>query len=274
MRNNKIVRKLFEATRLHSLKQATKDNTVLMQNLRDIVPDISDQYTNLLVNTEYLEINLRAMHCFQISLAYRYLCERLKCSQNGSGEARGAISLLDIGDSSGTHALYLKSLNFKTNFNHCSVNIDPIAVDKIKSKNLKAICANAEDMIQEMQFCNKTALLMFQVLEHIENPISFLKDAREKKNIKAIVLTVPYLKHSRIGLHALRKGKDESIEDKHIFELSAGDWKLLFKHCGWKVAYEDIYYQYPRRSLLRWFWKWFWTRFDYEGFYGVILEKE
>jgi len=98
---------------------------------------------------------------------------------------------------------------------------------------------------------------------------------RSKTNI--MIITVPYLKTSRVGLHRIRNkvnGK-RSAEEEHIFELSPQDWTLLFLHAGWRVIHSQIHYQYPRRwPVISFALKLFWRYSDFEGFLGVILEKD
>ena len=92
-----------------------------------------------------------------------------------------------------------------------------------------------------------------------------------------MVITVPYLKASRVGLYHIRHPGQTPIfaEDEHIFELSPGDWTLLLRHSGWRVAHSDIYYQYPRRiPFLSPLLAYFWRQVDFEGFWGAILEKD
>jgi hypothetical protein len=96
-----------------------------------------------------------------------------------------------------------------------------------------------------------------------------------------MVVTVPYLKKSRVGLHHLRHGHHKKVfaEDVHIFELSPEDWTLLILHSGWKVVYSEIYYQYPRMiplviPLLSPMFSWYWRNIDFEGFWGAILKKD
>jgi hypothetical protein len=60
----------------------------------------------------------------------------------------------------------------------------------------------------------------------------------------------------------------------HIFELSPEDWKPLLLHSGWRVVHQETYFQYPRLPLLERPLAWFWRWYDYEGFWGVILEKD
>ncbi len=67
--------------------------------------------------------------------------------------------------------------------------------------------------------------------------------------------------------------KFQLAENTHIFELSPEDWKLIFRHSGWNILKERVYLQYPKRHF--WFiTKALWKKFDFEGFWGAILEKD
>ena len=63
------------------------------------------------------------------------------------------------------------------------------------------------------------------------------------------------------------------ITTTHILELAPEDLKLLALHSGWKVVYDQIYRQYPKYGLMRIMKPW-WERFDFEGFYGMILTRD
>ncbi|KKM65554.1 hypothetical protein LCGC14_1490120 [marine sediment metagenome] len=259
LKNIKWVKFLYDSFRMSSIWLAGKQQRLNYQELINIIPDISEQYNTSVLDTEYLNLKVRSVHAFQMDLIKRI------CKDN--------YYLSDIGDSSGNHIIYTK--RFFNNIISTSVNCDSNAIKKIKSKGLYAEKVSAEDYVREVGEVDLTFL--FQTLEHFENPISFLKKA--KNHTKYMIITVPYLKNSRIGFHHLRdknhpfwKGDPEDI---HYYELSPEDWKLMFEFTGWKVKYEKIYYQYPRWiPFVSWLLKKYWRRFDFEGFYGVILFKE
>ena len=114
----------------------------------------------------------------------------------------------------------------------------------------------------------------FEMLEHLMNPCHFLHELSTKTNAKYLVITVPYLHNSRVGLHHIRGGPIRNVyaENTHIFELSPKDWKLLVKHSGWSILQERIYLQYPKWGLF-WITKFLWRQFDFEGFYRMVLTK-
>ena len=115
------------------------------------------------------------------------------------------------------------------------------------------------------------------MLEHLENPIGFLKNMANKSQCEKFVVTVPLiLKKSRVGMHQIRNwGNNQAFnpETTHIFELCPEDWELIFKFSGWRVVKSVRYTQYPKNSLWSLF-KYIWRRIDFDGFYGVILEKD
>jgi 2-polyprenyl-3-methyl-5-hydroxy-6-metoxy-1,4-benzoquinol methylase len=146
-------------------------------------------------------------------------------------------------------------------------------VRKVRDKGLEAILARAEDVA--LQGLNADIFVSFEMLEHLPNPIQFLKALSEKTTCKAFVVTVPYVAQSRVGLHHIRQGRSDQCtpENTHIFELCPADWRLLFSHAGWSVKKEMRYLQYPRFHALR-VTKTLWERLDFEGFWGAILQRD
>ncbi len=259
------IKKKLEQIKISSLVSAIKEQNLLdlFKKLTNIVPEIEKQYSTFDVNSEYLRTKVRGQHSFQVSLIEKYL--------NLSNENNNEKTIVDIGDSSGTHLMYLKSLfgNYRT----LSVNCDEEAVKKVKEKGLEAIHAKAEDLSKLN--IDADILLSFEMLEHLSDPISFLHSISENVMCDAFIITVPYVKNSRIGLYNIRNESEKKVfaENTHYFELSPEDWTLLFKHSGWKIIYDRVYFQYPRKKHLRVL-KGFWKKYDFEGFYGVILKRD
>ncbi|MEK7846841.1 MAG: methyltransferase domain-containing protein, partial [Nitrospinota bacterium] len=182
----------------------------------------------------------------------------------------------DIGDSAGTHMLYLKELTKgKFEIDTISVNLDPRAIKKIEARGLKAVLCRAEEL--DLGEKKVDLFTSFEMVEHLHNPAIFFRRIAKKSPCNRMVITVPYLKDSRVGLHHIRNknGKIIFAEDEHIFELSPEDWVLLLLHSGWRVVHSEIYYQYPRRMpIMSQVFSWYWRNTDYEGFWGAILEKD
>ncbi len=244
-------------------------NLKLKDKLSTVVPDLTDQYTTYKkdMNNTYSVEKTRCQHAFQINLA-------LKAIKTVESE-RDQITVVDIGDSSGTHLSYLANTSIYKGkeLNTISINLDPVAIKKIESKGFKAILARAEDLPQHN--IHADIFLSFEMVEHLFDPIGFLHSISEKSNCKYFIITVPYVQKSRVGLHQLRKNSSDDFfaENTHIFELCPADWDLIFRFSGWKVLHSDRYTQYPQSGLLN-LMKYEWRRFDFDGFYGVILEKD
>ncbi len=252
---------LFKAGKQHGLSD-------LIETLRRIVSDISIQESRENLNfNAYWELKRRTMQAFQCEL----MIKALNCFSTGK------LVIADIGDSAGTHMLYLKELTKdKLDIETVSINLDPRAIEKIRSRGLKAILKRAEEIESEDIEDGINLFTSFEMVEHLHNPAIFFRRLAKKTSCEKMVITVPYLKQSRVGLHHVRSRSQEIIyaEDEHIFELSPADWTLLLLHSGWEITFSKIYYQYPIRwpivsILLRWFWK----TSDFEGFWGAILEK-
>lgn len=263
------IARMENALRIKSICAAVREQELLpiYHQLSEIVQDITHQYSSSDIDTEYLKTKVRAQQSFQIALVN----EALQFIDNSPEDT---LTIVDIGDSAGTHIQYIKGLHKEYNFRCLSVNIDSEAVKRIKHKGLEAICARAEDLASFS--IDADIFLSFEMLEHLMNPCGFLHELSEKTNCKAFIVTVPYLANSRVRLDHIRHNQKRNVnpETTHIFELSPEDWRLIFKHSGWAIEAERIYLQYPKRSLFRFLWKRYWRHYDFEGFYGVILKPD
>jgi len=279
VKNNRIytqrIKHLFWQVQMRSIQLAAReqDLTSLVRKLTRIVPDISDQYTASIIDSPFRRLKGRTQHAFQIRMVLKAL-DLLDIFVSNQ-----PFLICDIGDSSGNHITYLKQIlkrdkrfaQRKVDF--LGVNLDPVAVEKIRRKGIKAVLCRAEELSEKITRAD--LFLSFEMLEHLYDPISFLNAISEKNICDCIVATVPYLKQSRIGLRHIRKAqlRDVSPENTHILELSPEDWKLVFMHSGWRIADESIYRQYPIKSIFA-LTKPLWKRFDFEGFYGVVLRRD
>lgn len=263
----KIVYKFLQ----YSMYSATKEQNLLelKNRLAKIVPDLSEQYTSHKIEGNYLLDKMRSQHSFQISLA-------LDAISLLEDKKRENPTIVDIGDSSGTHLQYLQAIG-GDNIRTTSVNLDPEAIQKIRNKGFEAIETRAELLHEHPDFKGQADIfLSFQMVEHLLDPVNFLHAMATKSKCDFFVITVPYLIHSRVGLQQIRYEGDKrpfKAETTHIFELSPEDWNLIFKFSGWKIIKSVRYTQYPKKNpltLLRYLWR----RIDFDGFYGVILQKD
>ena len=119
--------KVLQYVRRWSLVKAVEMQGLsdMMVRLRKIVPDISQQeFTESLSFNDYAELKRRALQAFQ--------CELMLETTEFLDKEK--ISVVDIGDSAGTHMLYLKNLLGKAfDLEALSVNLDPRAIEKIKA---------------------------------------------------------------------------------------------------------------------------------------------
>ncbi len=260
---------LLERVGSWSLNLALAQNGLqsMVQKLTEIVPDVSDQYSGSAMQGPYWQLKVRGMHAFQTTLMLKAL----------AGLPRKRLTVVDIGDSAGTHMTYLTRLaGAGAELETMSVNLDPKAVEKISAKGLKAILCRAEclDLGPDQPVDLFTS---FEMVEHLHNPAIFFRRLAKKSPGNLMVITVPYMKKSRVGLYHTRNpaAGPVSAEDEHIFELSPQDWTLLCLHAGWRITYSATYYQYPRKlPLLSPLLASFWRHTDFEGFWGAILEKD
>jgi len=261
--------KQYLKTAYESMCRASLQKAAIEQGLGDlgvklekIVPDISNQYSTRKLDTNYLKIKVRNMHAFQISLVNKIIGEF------------NSPTIVDIGDSAGTHLQYIKGLHSKErDIKTLSVNLDPEAVNRIKAKGQKVLNARAEDL--QSHHVSADIFLCFEILEHLTDPCRFLHKLSSGTDAKYLIVTVPFLRRSRVGLHHIKGARKDRItaENTHIFELCPAEWKLILKHSGWSIVDEKTYLQYPRRSFLRLLQP-LWRRFDFEGFYGLILKRD
>lgn len=248
-----------------SLRSAVREQGLagLYARLERIVPDIKRQYTRVELGGGWPTVKTRGHHAFQISLAMKAM--DLVCP-GASG-----LVIADIGDSAGTHLLYLESLY--PSIKVFGVNMDPAAVERIKARGVPAVLARAEDLPSLSMEAD--IYLAFELLEHLNDPVDFLHSLSGMRRCRALVISVPFIRASRVGLQHLRREERRRVyaENTHMFELSPGDWGLLFRHAGWKVIYDKVYLQYPRRGPLRMM-KRTWEEIDFEGSYGAVLVRD
>lgn len=242
----------------------------LRDKLRNILPSVENQYTGAFDPDEYIrywERKMRTLHAFQIKVT-------LEAMSNLSGNQ---LVLADIGDSSGNHALYIKSLTPAEKVERViSVNLDPVAVNKVLAKGGDAVLCRAEEL--DLQGIKPHLFLSFEMVEHLTDPLRFLHRLAEHGSAEHMLITVPYRSNSRFGGHDMRQPLDQlpqsiTPEEVHIFELSPEDWILLAKFAGWRPVFTRTYFQYPLRHPLRMTAP-LWRKLDYEGFFAVFLERD
>jgi len=139
----KVLSKLKRQILVLSLIQANRSRgeQKLKKELIKMGKDLSDQYSTfkLDMNDQYWANKIWGQHTFQVSLALKAI--RMLTSRDN-------INIVDIGDSSGHHLQHInemlkdKAFKLKT----LSVNLDPIAINKIQEKGMEAIKCRAEEL--------------------------------------------------------------------------------------------------------------------------------
>lgn len=267
-------RKLFQQVGAWSLSKAARQQGLVdtLQQLRAVVPDISNQESSEEADfCEYLEIKRRLLHAYQVKTMTHLLAENEFDKHH--------IRIVDIGDSAGTHCLYFKQLLCSFyDVSTLSVNLDPRAIAKIKARGLPVMLKRAEEIANEDLGGDVDIFTSFEMIEHLHNPALFLHRLSKSPTGKCLFITVPFLRNSRVGLHHIRNraaNNNVYAEDVHVFELSPADWTLLFRHAGWRVVNQGICYQYPRHwPLISRALRAYWTKFDFEGFWGAELVRD
>jgi len=265
-------RAVYQSLSSRSLSAALREQSMeeLVDILRRVIPDVRDQYTIGLDETEYRrywELKMRGLHAFQVRCALDALN-----ALDGDG-----LTLTDIGDSSGHHAEYLRALAPEGRVGRIvSVNLDPVAVEKIRARGGDAILCRAEEL--DLEGIRPDLIMSFQTLEHLTDPVRFLHGLAAKAAADHLLITVPFRRRSRFGGAHLRMPEDRmparmTAEEVHVFELSPGDWALLARFAGWKTVFRRIYRQYPRHSPLRLTGP-MWRTFDFEGFVALFLRRD
>ena len=255
-----------------SLDAAIKEQKLdlLRDRLREIVPDLSQQYTGGQDAEEYRrywETKLRSLHAFQV----HGILEALDAIGGGP------LDIVDIGDSSGNHGKYVKTLSGDSRVaGFTSVNVDPAAVEKIKRQGGDAYLAKAEEF--DYSAVPADLYLCLETLEHLTDPTRFLHKLAEEGVADHLLITVPYRRQSRFGGSLLDHiGTDPATalppESTHIFELSPTDWRRLARFAGYRTVFERIYLQYPRRGLMR-VTAPVWRKLDFEGFLMLLLARD
>lgn len=265
-------RQLYQNLSATSIDHAIKEQNLvpLVQRLCEIVPDVSDQYSRGFDAAEfsrYWEIKLRGQHAFQ-----------MKCVIDALTLLGGKqLVVTDIGDSSGNHGIYLDGLVDQDMIKRfVSVNLDPIAVDKVRGKGREAILCRAEEL--HKRNISPDLMISFEMLEHLVDPIGFLHGISQSTTANYLLVSVPFTRVSRFGGYHLRLSDAQlpmalDPEAVHIHEYNVDDWCLLARFSGWRPVQTMIYRQYPLRSIFRLMAP-LWRKIDFEGYVGILLKKD
>jgi len=265
-------RALYQRLSAASIDAAIAEQSLsdLAARLRTILPSIADQYTagfDAVEYQRYWERKMRGLHAFQTS----FMLDSVR-TVGGTN-----LVLADIGDSSGNHALYLKALAPAGTVERVvSVNLDPVAVDKVRSKGGDSILCRAEDL--NLEGIRPDLFMTFEMVEHLTDPLRFLHRLASAGSADHLLMTVPWRRRSRFGGVDVRLPLERlpariTAEEVHLYEFSPEDWLLLARFAGWSPVFQRFYRQYPLRSPLA-VTRPLWQHLDFEGFWGVLLRRD
>ena len=268
---SRFLRKSLYLSILASVRQ--QHLGVMVSKLRALEPDLSNQEPTFKAGYDaFLELKIRGVQAFQVSAMLDVVA---RLNNERAKNTPAPLLVVDIGDSAGTHMFYLKKILQDIPVQTLSVNLDPRAIVEIRKRNLEALLCRAENL--DVNQYKVDFYTSFEMMEHLHDPTRFLRNLSKGPNGKYLLVTVPYLKSSRVGLHSIRKNLNQKVyaQEEHIFELSPTDWSLLMQHAGWKSIWSKIYYQYPRGlPIVSGVLKKIWQSCDYEGFWCCLLVRD
>lgn len=263
-------RALYHALSAAAIDAAAREQGLagLRDRLSAILPDIRDQYSLAMDDAEYSRYwqrKLRTLHAFQVQFV-------LDALRHVEGQK---LILADIGDSSGNHSTYLRALEPRIS-RVISVNLDPVAVDKVRAKGGDALLARAEEM--DLEGIEPDMFMSFEMVEHLSDPVRFLHRLATQGKSPWLLMSVPYVRQSRFGGRELDWPLDRlppaiTAEEMHLFELSPKDWLRLARFSGFSPVFTRIYRQYPRKHPLA-LTRALWASLDFEGFFAVFLKRD
>jgi hypothetical protein len=231
-----------------------------------LFPDFKKHYS-FVVESEEVENRIRLLVAAETVFVKREIENVIKTN--------GGCTYADVGDSDGSVRLLLKEYFSEEELSSVGINLQPSTVEKIKRKGLDAICADALSLGDKG--VHYDIVSAFETLEHLPDPIGFLSGIRKVVGNR-LVLSVPFIRHSRIGLAYLSNrwpdGTKPTVENTHIFELSPRDWGKIFSHTGWEKNEEWKLMMFPSNKISRLVLQPFWRFVSFEGFWFISLSKD
>lgn len=133
--------------------------------------------------------------------------------------------IVDLGDSNG---IFLRSCGHSG----ISVNISDPVVHSLRGKGMETIQADIEHL--PFKTGSIQMVFLFETLEHVQNPISLLKEiGRISDNL---ILSVPYVTHTHT--YPINYDLGRPIHQHHIFEFNKEDLETIISHTPFKVCRE------------------------------------
>jgi 2-polyprenyl-3-methyl-5-hydroxy-6-metoxy-1,4-benzoquinol methylase len=138
--------------------------------------------------------------------------------------------------------LFLKEVDAKK-----KIGIDalPVCIEKLKKNGIEGrLAVNGEKIPAENNEAN--AAICFETLEHVQNPIQFLRELERIIELGGfLLLSIPNVKSTRIlsRFHNdSSKGRPEA--ENHIFEFSQEDFAKIISYTNFKIAKFELLENY------------------------------
>ncbi|MDI6758767.1 MAG: methyltransferase domain-containing protein [Candidatus Omnitrophota bacterium] len=267
-----LVRRFFNYLSCIAVRRAVCEDSSFKRvwNLSlEVLPDLTNHYATVQVVDAETQMRLRLLLCAQALFMHKSFAQLIK-------EGNPASSWVDVGDSDGAaRELFMRAFPEGKNMKTLGINFEQETVDLIRSKGLTAECMDAMDL--HKKGIKYDLVSVFETLEHLPDPISFLEYIQEVVGCY-LVISVPLVTASRVGLRYLTPKwepyKKPSYANNHVFEFSPRDWCKLFNHAGWAIETEWKIRQFPRSGPLNWLMSYAWRRISFEGYWFVLLKKD
>ena len=151
-------------------------------------------------------------------------------------------NILELGCSTGYFAGALTRLGHKVT----GLEADPDAVELCQQRGINALVtdlskSNPLSCVQEVQF---DAVLCMDILEHLPNPESLLRDVKSVlKPDGQLIITGPNVAYWSVRLHLLMGRWDYSragiMDETHLRWFTRRTWTLLLKEAGFNIRLAD-----------------------------------
>lgn len=115
-------------------------------------------------------------------------------------------------------------------------NID-VATKKYTRENLTYVTGDATTYQFDQQF---SAIVLSNVLEHIEDRVTFLKDMKRLSH--TILLRVPMVDRDWLTVYKKNKGFEYRLDPTHYIEYTGDTLFNELNNAGWKLAEYSIQY--------------------------------
>lgn len=195
---------------------------VNFKKIKDYTNIIYKKYSNLLHRKNVLKTSDYRVK--MIKEKYDFcITENFKNTKN--------IKVLDYGCGEGSFLEYLKIKKI----NHIGFEVDKVSIEKLKNKKI-SFCENL-DVISSNSL---DVCVMFDVIEHLTNPISTLNTIRKKlkKNGKIIIYT-PNI--NSLAFELMGKNQNQVYPFQHIYFFDHKSFNFLCKKTRLKIKSLSTY---------------------------------